>query len=551
MANKLLKTLNFGGADTYNLAPDWDNVENRPFYENGYKTENIVPQDVIMVNNDGAWIAADSTGENMYVLQTLPTVGETYTVTWNGVPYECVCTEMEIDPGVFAFVWGNVGLMTGGTDTGEPFVVLSAEEDGAGHMVIAMDTTGALTSLTLAISREFEDIKKLDNKYLNFVPEEYATQTELDTLSKNLVGLKTEGTEYTINNSTVTAETGAEVFNDYTNNKASGAYSHAEGKGTKASNVASHAEGDDTTASGYSSHAEGKDTTASGAFSHAEGDYTTASNTASHAEGYRTTASGEYSHAEGQWTTASGDHSHAEGYETAADSDYQHVQGKYNKYDSANKYAHIVGNGTSASARSNAHTLDWDGNATFAGTVSSSGADYAEYFEWLDGNPNNEDRIGLLVTLDGDKIKLAQSNDEVLGIISGTATVLGDNAEWNWKDRFLKDDFGRIIYEDVEEFDEIVNPETGEVERKSLGFFSHPKINPDYDPSMEYIRRSDRPEWEVVGLMGKLYLRDDGTCEVNQYATAGKDGVATASSEKTNMRVMERVKDDIIRVLLK
>ena len=32
-------------------------------------------------------------------------------------------------------------------------------------------------------------------------------------------------------------------------------------------------------------------------------------------------------------------------------------------------YAHIVGNGTSTSKRSNAHTLDWSGNAWFAGDV--------------------------------------------------------------------------------------------------------------------------------------------------------------------------------------
>jgi hypothetical protein len=32
-------------------------------------------------------------------------------------------------------------------------------------------------------------------------------------------------------------------------------------------------------------------------------------------------------------------------------------------------YAHIVGNGTSTSNRSNAHTLDWEGNAWFAGDV--------------------------------------------------------------------------------------------------------------------------------------------------------------------------------------
>ena len=50
---------------------------------------------------------------------------------------------------------------------------------------------------------------------------------------------------------------------------------------------------------------------------------------------------------------------------------YQHVQGQYNEPDS--KLAHIVGNGKSDSNRSNAHTLDWNGNAWFAGTVESTG----------------------------------------------------------------------------------------------------------------------------------------------------------------------------------
>ena len=38
-------------------------------------------------------------------------------------------------------------------------------------------------------------------------------------------------------------------------------------------------------------------------------------------------------------------------------------------YENLGKYAHIVGNGGSAHARSNAHTLDWDGNAWYAGSV--------------------------------------------------------------------------------------------------------------------------------------------------------------------------------------
>ena len=47
---------------------------------------------------------------------------------------------------------------------------------------------------------------------------------------------------------------------------------------------------------------------------------------------------------------------------------YQHVQGKYNVEDTGNIYAHIVGGGT-RSERKNIHTLDWKGNAEFAGDV--------------------------------------------------------------------------------------------------------------------------------------------------------------------------------------
>ena len=89
----------------------------------------------------------------------------------------------------------------------------------------------------------------------------------------------------------------------------------------------------------------------------------------SHAEGSNTTASGSNSHAEGNYTTASGTNSHAEGGHTTASSNYQHVQGKYNIEDSSNTYADIIGNGTEDTARSNAATVDWSGNAWYAGDV--------------------------------------------------------------------------------------------------------------------------------------------------------------------------------------
>lgn len=276
-----------------------------------------------------------------------------------------------------------------------------------------------------------------------------------------------------------------------------------------------------------------------------------------HLEGYFQQANGFAVHLEGQQNIARGIATHVEGQHNIGNAG-QHVGGKYNIEDTDGIYSYILGNGTSETKRSNAHTVDWNGNAWYQGSVTSNGADYAEYFEWLDGNSDNEDRVGFIVTLDGEKIRLANAGEEVLGIVSGTAAVLGDNYECEWNGKYLTDDFGRVIYDMVEEFVEIPHTEVDEegniierIETVSCGFFKHPRINPNYDPTQEYVNRADRPEWDTVGMLGKLYVRDDGTCTVNGYATVGENGVATASSEKTNMRVLSRVNENVVRVLLK
>lgn len=327
--------------------------------------------------------------------------------------------------------------------------------------------------------------------------------------------------------------------------------SHAEGATTTASGNYSHAEGGNTTASGDCSHTEGDGTKASGYASHTEGYVTEASGYASHAEGWNTTASDSCSHAEGRSTTASRIFSHAEGYYTTASGNYQHAQGKYNIEDTASTYAHIVGNGSNINSLSNAHTLDWNGNATFAGAVTGSGADYAEYFEWEDGNTQEEDRMGYMVTLCGDKIRLANSNDNILGVVSATAMVIGDNAEWEWQNKYLYDDFGRPLTEMKEEFIDKLNEETGEVEQVSIGFFPRKILNPLYDESKQYQRRVDRPEWEIIGLFGKLRIRDDGTCLAGSYAKVGYNGIATASEEKTNIYIMKRISNNVILAFVK
>ena len=150
-----------------------------------------------------------------------------------------------------------------------------------------------------------------------------------------------------------------------------GQSSHAEGEHCKAIGKYSHVEGYYSTVEGQGAHAEGYSCDAEGQYSHAEGSNCTSSGKYSHAEGDTSYSVGDCSHTEGYHTSASGIGSHAEGRYCNAQGEYQHVQGKYNIPDDDNKFAHIVGNGTDYAIdyRSNAHTLDWDGNAWFQGDV--------------------------------------------------------------------------------------------------------------------------------------------------------------------------------------
>lgn len=204
---------------------------------------------------------------------------------------------------------------------------------------------------------------------------------------------------------------------------ASGTNAHAEGYQTMASGNSSHAEGADNFSTGRAAHTEGGspssttektlliyglanvttydcyDTTNAtiGAYfksseavakvvSVVEDEYVTFDRTLSTTsildEGeevemvYGNVATGECSHAEGCSSVASGAVSHAEGFNTTAQRRSQHVEGEYNVLDTTGAdvdakgdYIHIAGNGTSISNQSNAHTLDWSGNAWFAGDV--------------------------------------------------------------------------------------------------------------------------------------------------------------------------------------
>lgn len=90
----------------------------------------------------------------------------------------------------------------------------------------------------------------------------------------------------------------------------------------------------------------------------------------SHAEGCGTVARGYSSHAEGTNTFAIGECSYAGGNLTVSKGYNQHVFGRLNVIDDGNNYIEIVGNGDiQAFTRSNARTLDWQGNESLAGSI--------------------------------------------------------------------------------------------------------------------------------------------------------------------------------------
>lgn len=176
----------------------------------------------------------------------------------------------------------------------------------------------------------------------------------------NAVDLSTS--PYTSN---TTGATGELSFTSGDATTASGYGSSSIGVTTKASGFAAHAEGSDGIATGFAAHTEGLDTEASGDYSHAEGGLTMAMGIAGHSEGYRTSTQGDYSHSEGYNSDAVGNYSHVGGLENNAGTFGETSIGHWGTQIFSGSATTIVptdrlyniGNGTSASSRSDAFTL--------------------------------------------------------------------------------------------------------------------------------------------------------------------------------------------------
>ena len=182
------------------------------------------------------------------------------------------------------------------------------------------------------------------------------------------------------------------------------------------------------------------------------------------------------------------------------------------------------------------HLLSQSGDINHSGVLNSghNSTDYAELFPNLVGE---EQGYGLIQTVEGHGVRPANSGDQVVGVTSATAGVILGETSFSWAERWLKDEWGAFIMEDV--IDEDWEPEEGQTE-EDRPVHRLPKENPDYDPEREYAKRQDRPdEWTVVGLVGQVYVRLDENVEPMDYVKPLKDGVGQTSSEPTNIRVMK------------
>jgi hypothetical protein len=170
------------------------------------------------------------------------------------------------------------------------------------------------------------------------------------------------------------------------------------------------------------------------------------------------------------------------------------------------------------------------GNATCAGTFTGSTvyADFAEYFE---NYVTGEIGMGVLITLVDLKAKVAGPGDIVDGVVSGTAGIILGDSPFAWAKRYLTDDWGRIVYEDV------IDPESGQT-------VSVPKENPDYDATVQNVPRSSRPdEWTCMAEIGQVHVRVASDVIPGDWLEAGEGGVAVKANAKTNLRAMKIKKE--------
>lgn len=128
------------------------------------------------------------------------------------------------------------------------------------------------------------------------------------------------------------------------------------------------------------------------------------------------------------------------------------------------------------------------------GAVVSVGADYAEYGDWADGNPDGENRKGYFVTIapNSNDIQIANSASAITGVTTDSAGFIGNYSK-------------------------------GAESDASKG---------------------------LVGIVGQISVIDNGTCTVGARCMPTDDGTAVPSSNNCGYLVIDRIDSDHVRILV-
>lgn len=142
------------------VQPDWnqndasqpDYVKNRPFY-----TEKLVLLECadLAFTNDGMLIGVAESPNlaNGFMF------GEAYEVNWDGTVYTCIADELD---GIS--IIGNIGLLSTGVDSGEPFIIMG--HDGACQIMDIPGSMSGITEATHSVTIIGNVVKKIESKYL-------------------------------------------------------------------------------------------------------------------------------------------------------------------------------------------------------------------------------------------------------------------------------------------------------------------------------------------------------------------------------------------------
>lgn len=204
-------------------------------------------------------------------------------------------------------------------------------------------------------------------------------------------------------------------------------------------------------------------------------------------------------------------------------------------------------------------TIKFDGaggDGYFDGGADVGSADYAELFE-----SDGEIEPGRLVTLKNGKAQIAGASDDVLGVTTRAPSVLGNAAPLEWSGRYLLDEWGAPIVDEldfvrwkksdeVDAFDGLVSAAPAEdkwpenAERYSMRVR---RENPDYDSAAGYVPRKDRPEeWTKVGLLGQVRVAVTEDAKPGDLLKPSSGGVGAPATTKTKgrpVRIMSIARD--------